>query len=110
MSKKPYTQEEIAKTKADLLAVYERNGGKLPIGVQRCTECPFFGTSMGSMLSKLFNPDDPTDHRQRGNCYAPVPNVGGGVLLRKAMPVEDARTLPTWCPLRLGDVVVTVGD
>ena len=98
--------DERAKRKAELLAVYAANGGKLVVGVSKCTECPYFGTSILTIIAFGSRGGD----TKPGNCYAPIPKLGGGVLLRKSLPVEDGAQLPTWCPLKLGDVVVTLGD
>lgn len=73
--------------------------GKFTVPVSSCRDCPFFGKSLISIMASK------SEHA--GNCRAPGPKLGGGILLGKTLPVEDSRVMPKWCPLRIGDITVT---
>jgi hypothetical protein len=71
--------------------------------VTKCEGCPFFSKSLVSLLASRGNP-------HAGDCLAPGITKDGEVTQAKSLPVEDKRTLPRWCPLRIGDIVVTIGN
>lgn len=85
----------------EIFAAYQ--DGKLTVAVGACKGCPFFGKSLASVLAFK-------GASTAGQCRAPVPKLGGGILLNSPLPVEDSEVIPTWCPLRIGDVIVTVGE
>ena len=81
----------------------------IPVG--KCQDCPFFYRSIIAVVSRYLNTmpgEEPPP--PNGDCRCPTQLPGSTKIDRTSLPVEDGRTLPTWCPLRIGDVVVTVGS
>lgn len=75
----------------------------MKITVSKCDGCPWFRKSLMSMIASQGNPN-------AGDCHAPGITARGEVTLAKSLPVEDKNILPGWCPLRMGDVLVTIGN
>lgn len=69
--------------------------------VEQCNGCPFFRKSLVSLIASGPN---------AGDCCAPALTKYHEITQARSLPVEDSRTLPHWCPLRLGSVTVSIGN
>lgn len=79
----------------------------MKITVGKCADCPFFGRTILSILGG-------SEHA--GQCNAPPASHAAAVSevverTKFKPPVADSREVPpNWCPLRLGDLVITIGN
>lgn len=93
------------------------------ITVKTCAECPFFVQTVGSFLFAFIS--KPGEDRLTGECDCPTtsglrhhaPGQAGTPEVAanrdrqaRRMRVLDGQTLPEKCPLRSGDVLVTLGS
>ena len=74
--------------------------GRIRVTVTSCAGCPYFSKTLISLLV----------HPNGGSCRCPRYTAAGEITLASAFPVEDSTVIPTECPLRLGDVVVSLGN
>jgi hypothetical protein len=71
--------------------------------------CPFFRRSALAVVAKFLHAKPGDDiKREPGDCMCPTQMPGSVTIDRSPLPVEDGRDLPRWCPLRIGDVTVTI--
>lgn len=75
----------------------------MKVTVDKCARCPFFRKSLASILASRGNPN-------AGDCCAPGLTKAGEVTLAKTAPVHDCHVIPAWCPLRLGDLTISIGN
>lgn len=66
--------------------------------VTHCHACPFFAKSLIALLA---------NRPHGGDCRCDTDPQDGKI---KRLPVEDGRGVPGWCPLKLGDLTVTLGN
>lgn len=75
----------------------------MKVVVENCAGCVFFRKTLISLFASGGDPN-------AGDCACPGETPTGEISKAKTLPVKDNRILPAWCPLRLGDVVVTIGN
>lgn len=83
----------------------------MKITIDKCADCPFFSKTLLSILGSLGD----ANKANAGQCNAPAashaPAVSEAVARTQLKPpIADNRELPNWCPLRLGDLVLTIGN
>lgn len=81
----------------------------MKITVEKCADCPFFGKTILSILGSRGS-------EHAGQCGAPAASHAAAVRevvdrTKFKPPVGDSREVPPpWCPLRLGDLVISIGN
>lgn len=73
----------------------------MKVTVKSCAGCPFFRRSLISALA---------GGPKAGDCAAPATTPTGELTAANTLPVEDKDTLPRWCPLRLENITITIGN
>lgn len=78
--------------------------------IEKCATCPFFRRTLASAIASGGN-------EFAGDCACPAGVTKDGAVFMmsgaekpRPMPVADNRFLPHWCPMRLGDIVLTIGN